>query len=95
MITFTNISYRRLLKDGKNGTLKPNLFEHFDFEVVCNEVWQHLYSWYSADWCLPRKLVADRVNGNKIMLDLYAGKIVPLMPELDFETESQEEKDAK
>ena len=48
--------------------LKSNLFEHFDYEVICNEVWQHLYSWYSADWCLPRTLVADKVNGNKIIL---------------------------
>lgn len=62
--------------------LVANLIEHFDFEVVCSEVWQHIYSWYSADFCIPRTLKKDRFNNNKIYLDIY--------PEDSFEEDSFE-----
>ena len=39
--------------------LKKTLVEHFDYEVVCQKVWLHLYSWYSADVTICRKLVKD------------------------------------
>ena len=39
--------------------LKRTLVEHFDYEVVCQKVWLHLYSWYSADVTICRKLVKD------------------------------------
>lgn len=53
---------RNLLKDGKSMNLKDNVIEHFDFEAVSVEVWRHIYSWYSADWCIMRYLVKDKVN---------------------------------
>jgi len=37
--------------------LKSNLVEHFDFEVVCQKVWQHLVSWYSTDYIVCRVLI--------------------------------------
>lgn len=39
--------------------IKKTLVEHFDFEVVPHSVWQHLYSWYSADVTICRKLAID------------------------------------
>ena len=39
--------------------LKTTLVEHFDYEVVPKSVWQHLYSWYSADVTICRKLKRD------------------------------------
>ena len=39
--------------------VKKTLVEHFDYEVVPHAVWQHLYSWYSADVTICRKLVID------------------------------------
>ena len=36
--------------------LKRTVVEHFDYEVVSAEVWKHLYSWYSADAAICRKL---------------------------------------
>lgn len=44
--------------------VKKTLVEHFDFEVVPHRIWQHLYSWYSADVTICRKLVIDNI-GNK------------------------------
>ena len=37
-------------------SLKKTLVEHFDYEVICQRVWVHLYSWYSADVAICRKL---------------------------------------
>ena len=68
--------YRVLLKDGKSVQLKANLIEHFDYEVVSADVWRHIYSWYSADWCIFRVLKKDKVNKYKIYLDLYPGKYI-------------------
>jgi hypothetical protein len=62
-----------LLKDRKSNALKSNLVEHFDYEVVSLEVWSHLYSWYSADWCISRLIKRDKVNNYKVYLDLYPG----------------------
>ena len=51
--------------------LKENLIEHFDYEAVTPEVWRHLYSWYSADWCIMRYVRKDFANKNGVFLDLY------------------------
>lgn len=64
------------MKDTKILQLKDNLIEHFDYEVVCKDVWQHLYSWYSADFCISRFLGRDMVNANKITLECYPGKLL-------------------
>lgn len=54
--------------------LKENIIERFDFEVVSPEVWKHLYSWYSADWCIMRYIKRDKVNKQVMVLDLYPDK---------------------
>ena len=46
-------------KGAHRNWLKRTLVEHFDYEVVCQKVWIHLYSWYSADVTIARKLVKD------------------------------------
>lgn len=51
--------------------LKDTIIEHYDFEAVSALVWKHLYSWYSADWCIMRYLRRDRVNKRGLVLDLY------------------------
>jgi len=51
--------------------LKDNIIEHFDYEAVGSAVWKHLYSWYSADWCIMRYLKRDKVTRKGLMLDLY------------------------
>ncbi|CDW81945.1 ubiquitin carboxyl-terminal hydrolase [Stylonychia lemnae] len=66
---------RDLLNDGRNNYLKESLIEHFDYEVVSQLIWNHLYSWYSADWCISRVIKADKYNNHKIYLDLYPGII--------------------
>jgi hypothetical protein len=40
--------------------LKQTLVEYFDYEVVSKSVWQHIYSWYSADTAICREIVASR-----------------------------------
>lgn len=69
-----DISYlnRPLLRD-RTHMLKEGLVEHFDYEVVTHEVWNHLYSWYSADYCVYRAIKKDKFNNYKIYLDLYPG----------------------
>ena len=54
--------------------LKDNIIEHFDFEAVSPEVWRHIYSWYSADWCILRHIKKDNVNKFCVILDLYPEK---------------------
>jgi len=39
--------------------IKKTLVEYFDYEVVSRSVWQHLYSWYSADTAICREIVRD------------------------------------
>lgn len=52
--------------------LKESIIEHFDYEAVSSSVWKHLYSWYSADWCIMRYLKRDKVTRSSgLMLDLY------------------------
>ena len=41
---------------GKDGWLKTELELNFDYVYVTKEVWQHLYSWYSADYVIFRHL---------------------------------------
>ena len=53
--------------DYPRSHLKKALVEHYDFEVVCQRVWVHLYSWYSADVAICRKLETDHAT-NKIRL---------------------------
>eukprot|EP00347_Sterkiella_histriomuscorum_P022613 403337823 len=60
-----------LLRDGRSMNLKENIIEHHDFEAVSVNVWRHLYSWYSSDWCIMRYLKRDRINGQGVYLDLY------------------------
>lgn len=62
---------RDLLRDGRNNYLKESLIEHYDYEAVSQQVWTHLYSWYSADWCISREIKRDKFNSTKIYLDLY------------------------
>ena len=49
--------------------LRSNLIEHFDYEVISPDVWKHLYSWYSADMQVVRKLKRDYAN--QLVVDLY------------------------
>jgi hypothetical protein len=42
--------------------LRENIFEHYDFEALYPNVWSHLYSWYSADFCIARYLKLDAFN---------------------------------
>jgi len=65
------ITNKELLLDTKIIQLKENLIEHFDYEVVSKDVWQRLYSWFSADYCISRFLEKDNVNSKKIVLELY------------------------
>ena len=59
---------------GKQGRLKPDLAFLFDYIFVPRDVWQHFYSWYSADYAIYRPL---RRNGRhlgeraKFAIDLY------------------------
>jgi hypothetical protein len=53
--------------------LKDNLVEHFDYEAISTDIWTHLYSWYSADYCVSRIIKKDKFNNYKIFLDLYPG----------------------
>ena len=39
--------------------------------MVSLDIWNHLYSWYSADWCIYRLIKRDKANNYKIHLDLY------------------------
>lgn len=45
--------------------MKQTLVEYFDYEVVSKSVWQHLYSWYSADIAICREIVKDNSGGRK------------------------------
>jgi len=54
--------------------------EHFDYITVPQSIWKPLYSWYSADWVISRKLVRDSLAGSliddeencsKLVLELY------------------------
>ena len=45
--------------------LKSTIVEHFDYEVVPHSVWLHLYSWYSADVTICRRLALDSMNNQK------------------------------
>ena len=38
------------------------MVEHFDYEVLPHSIWQHFYSWYSADVTICRKLALDTMN---------------------------------
>ncbi len=42
--------------------IKKTVVERFDYEVVPHSVWQHLYSWYSADVTICRKLALDTMK---------------------------------
>ena len=42
--------------------IKRTLVEHFDYEIVPQTVWLHLYSWYSADVTICRRLALDSMN---------------------------------
>ena len=70
----------RVLMDEESGyktLLKQALVEHFDFEVVSHSVWQHLYSWYSADVTVCRKLVMDPISNARApnsQLNSYRGQ---------------------
>ena len=50
----TEVNYR--------NELKNTIVEHFDYEVVPPTVWLHLYSWYSADVTVCRRLALDSMN---------------------------------
>ena len=56
---------------GQRQRLKPNLFEHFDFESLYPNVWKHFYSWYSADVQIVRSLKKDVLNKHVMTIDLY------------------------
>lgn len=63
---------------GKLGRLKPDLTLLFDYVYVPKEVWQHLYSWYSADYVIHRPLRrAESYLGKR------AKYVIHLDPELD------------
>ena len=55
---------------GHSGLLKENLVLHFDYVYVTKEVWNHLYSWYSADYTIFRYLKPMKMPGQKRVLDL-------------------------
>lgn len=42
--------------------VNKTLVEHFDYEVLPHSVWQHFYSWYSADVTICRKLAIDNMK---------------------------------
>ncbi|TNV82814.1 hypothetical protein FGO68_gene5812 [Halteria grandinella] len=60
--------------------LKYDLIEHFDYEVVSQELWTHLQSWYGADYVIPRKMrrgeVIDGGFKRKMYIELYPGKLL-------------------
>ena len=64
-----------MIKDGKTSALKADLVDHFDYEAVSQPVWSHLYSWYSADYCVFRYMRKDRLSQCRLALDLYPGNI--------------------
>ena len=65
---------------GDSGKLKKNMVLHFDFVYVDKETWQHLYSWYSADYTVFKYLKKDATS-DRVFLDLY--------PEERFQSESR------
>ncbi|CDW76666.1 ubiquitin carboxyl-terminal hydrolase [Stylonychia lemnae] len=50
--------------------LRPNLIEVFDYIAVPQAIWKYLYSWYSTDWSISRKLVQDSIAGSFIDKDI-------------------------
>lgn len=45
--------------------IKKTVVERFDYEVLPHSVWQHLYSWYSADVTICRRLAIDTSVGGR------------------------------
>lgn len=62
--SYANLVYSNLLLSNQSIALRPHLIENFDFVAVPMAVWKHLYSWYSADWVISRKLVRDSLAGS-------------------------------
>jgi hypothetical protein len=42
--------------------------EHFDYQVVTEEVWKYLVSWYDCDNKICRRIISE---GNCLKLDLH------------------------
>jgi hypothetical protein len=56
------------LFDGNTNRLKHDIVEHFDYQVVTEDVWKYLVSWYDCDFKICRRIIPD---GNCLKLDLH------------------------
>lgn len=45
------------LEGEHKGILKMNLVEHLDYELIPEEMWQHLVEWYGGGPAIPRKVI--------------------------------------
>ena len=54
--------------------LKEDLIEHFDYEAVELEIWRYFKAWYECDFTLLRFIKRDKINTNRLYLDLYPEK---------------------
>eukprot|EP00347_Sterkiella_histriomuscorum_P012056 403370057 len=55
-----------LLMNNQSLALRDNLIEKFDYIAVPSQVWKYLYSWFSTDWCISRRLIKDSIAGSFI-----------------------------
>lgn len=52
-------------------SIKQNLIEHFDYEVVPADIWAYFKSWYDYDFAILRYVKRDNMNTDKLYLELY------------------------
>ena len=58
-----------LLSRQDTKRLRANIVEHFDFQIVCPQVWRYLFSWYTCDHKVCRRFIKD--DQGTLRLDLY------------------------
>lgn len=58
--------------------LKENLLEHYDYVALPKKLFKLFKSWYGVDFEILRYLKPDPTQFNKMILDLYPGKIIIL-----------------
>ena len=52
-------------------SIKENLIEHFDYQQVPMEIWAYFKAWYDYDFSLLRFIKKDKMNQDKLYLELY------------------------
>ena len=49
--------------------------ERFDYVTVSQKLWNHLFSWYQADYTISRMVRRDQITKIKV-IELYPGKLI-------------------